>query len=202
MGVLSVAGEGGGRYAEETSIVAAPSEGRWRYRDGRVELRPARAASGRVEAHAVVRLLLCDGARGNGLEVGRVCRIDAALQNVTAGVANLTVSRGGSAPPDYAAARLRFAELLRTRERVVTAADVEAVTRAFEPRIAAVRVEARAEPGPAGVVRVQRVTARLRPGDFADPEAELPRLRALLEEHLQERVALGQTVRVHVEAFR
>lgn len=202
MGVLSVAGERGDRYPEEAAVDAAPGAGRWRYRDGRLELRPARHPTGRGDAFAVARLLLCDGERGNGLEVGRVCRIDADLRNVTAQVANLTVSRGGSAPPAYADARLRFAQLLRTRERVVTAADVEAEARAFEPRIHAVRVEPRAEAGPGGVARVQRVTASVRPSDFADPEAELPRLRALLEEHLQGRMAIGQTVRVQVEGTR
>jgi hypothetical protein len=218
MGVLSVAGERD-RYAEEASVHAAPGEGRWRYRDGRIELCPARSPDGRCDAHAVVRLLLCDGERGNGVEVGKVCRIeaDANLQNENPSVTNLTVSRGGTAPPaavglsasrggadppDFAKAYLRFAELLRTRERVVTAADVEVVARAFEPRIGAVRVEARAEPGPAGVTRVQRVTVRVRPGDFADHEAELPRLGELLKEHLQARVALGQEVRVTVEAVR
>lgn len=202
MGVLSVTGERGDRYAEESKVEAAPGAGRWRFRDGRLVLGPARHPTGRGDAFAVARLLLCDGDRGNGLEVGRVCRIDTDLRNVTAQVANLTVSRGGGAPPAYPDARLRFAQLLRTRERVVTAADVEAEVRVFEPRVHAVQVEARAEAGPAGVRRVQRVTACVRTGDFADPESELPRLRALLEEHLQARVAVGQTVRVRVEAGR
>ncbi|HEX2095268.1 MAG TPA: hypothetical protein VHG28_22925 [Longimicrobiaceae bacterium] len=199
MGVLSVIGERGDRYAEESAVDAPLGAGRWRYRDGRLELRPAWHATRRSDSYAMARLLLCDGAKGNGLEVGAVCRIDAELANVTVQVANLTVSRGGSPPPDYHAARLRFAELLRTRERVVTAADVEIATRAFEPRVARVEVESLAIPDAGGVARVERVTARVRPRDFADPEAELPRLRALLEEHLRSRVALGHEVRVRVE---
>jgi hypothetical protein len=43
------------------------------------------------------------------------------------------------------------------------------------------------------------VTARVRPGDFADPDGELPRLRAVLEEHLQARSALGHVVRVTLQ---
>lgn len=201
MGVLSVTGERGTRYVEEASVNGEPAAGRWRYRDGRLELRPARHATGLADGYAMVRLLLCDGEKANGLEVGAVCRADGEMANVTAQVANLTVSKGGAAPPAYAPARLRFAELLRSRERVVTAADVEAVARAYDPRIAAVDVASRAEAGPGGVERVEEVTARVRAADFADPDGELPRLRASLEAHLAARSVLGHTVRVRVEAL-
>lgn len=211
MGVLSVTGERGTRYVEEASVHGEPAAGRWRYRDGRLELRPARHPTGLVDGYAMVRLLLCDGERANGLEVGAVCRTDGEMANVTAQVANLTVSRGGTAPPAYAPARLRFAELLRSRERVVTAADVEAVARAYEPRIASVDVASRAQAGPAGVERVEEVTAWVRAADFADPggedargedpRGELPRLRASLEAHLSARSVLGHTVRVRVRTL-
>jgi hypothetical protein len=201
MGVLSVTGERGARYVEESSVEGEPGAGRWRYRDGRLELRPARHPTGLVDGYAKVRLLLCDGEKANGLEVGAVCRTDGEMANVTAQVANLTVSKGGAAPPEYAPARLRFAELLRSRERVVTAADVEAVARAFDPRIAAVAVASRAEAGPRGVERVDEVVARVRGADFADADGELPRLRASLEEHLARRSVLGHTVRVRVETL-
>jgi hypothetical protein len=201
MGVLSVSGERGTAYAEESALEGEPGAGRWRYRDGRLELRPARHASGLADGYAAVRLLLCDGERANGLEVGALCRTDGEMANVTAQVANLTVSRGGAAPPAYPPARLRFAELLRSRERVVTAADVEAVARAFDPRIAAVEVASRAEAGPGGVERVEEVTARVRAADFADPAGELPRLRASLEAHLAARAVLGHTLRVRLDAL-
>jgi hypothetical protein len=201
MGVLSVTGERGTRYVEEASVSGEPAAGRWRYRDGRLELRPARHATGLADGYAMVRLLLCDGEKANGLEVGAVCRTDGEMANVTAQVANLTVSRGGTGPPAYVPARLRFAELLRSRERVVTAADVEAVARAYDPRIAAVDVASRAQAGPTGVERVEEVTARVRAADFADPEGELPRLRASLEAHLGARSVLGHTVRVRVETL-
>ncbi|HEX2207624.1 MAG TPA: hypothetical protein VHG93_08060 [Longimicrobium sp.] len=199
MGVLSVTGQRGARYAEESALEGAPEMGRWRYREGHLELRPARHATGLGDDYAMARLLYCDGEKANGMEIGAVCRVDAELANVTLQVANLTVSRGGAAPPPYAPARLRFAELLRTRERVVTAADVEAVARAFDPRIAGVEVESRANAGPEGVTLTEEVTARVRPGDFADPEGELPRLRAALQEHLQRRSVLGHQVRVVIQ---
>ncbi|HEU0051763.1 MAG TPA: hypothetical protein VFQ39_01255, partial [Longimicrobium sp.] len=198
VGVLSVVGERGDRYVEESSTEAALGAGRWRYRDGSFELRPAWHASGHVDHFAVVRLLQSDGVRGNGADVGQARRVPG-LANVTAQVSSLTTSRGGAPPPAYAPARARFAELLRTRDRVVTAADVEVAAQTFEPRVRAVEVENRAEPGAGGVERVVCVTARVRPGDFADAEAEFVRLGALLEEHLRARSVLGQAVRVRVE---
>lgn len=199
VGVLSVVGQRGDRYVEDDAVDAPPGAGRWRYRDRRVEVRAARHPTGQSDYHAVVRMLLSDGARGNDVDVGQVCRINASLANVTAQVTSLAVSREGKPPPAHADTKLRFAELLRTRERVVTAADVELAARAFEPRVAAVEVEGRAEPGPGGVARVVRVTARVHRADFAEPETELPRLCALLEEHLQARAVLGYQVRVSVE---
>lgn len=199
VGVLSVVGQRGDRYAEDSSIDAPAGAGRWRCREGRVEVRPARHLTGQSDYHAVVRMLLSDGAGGNEVDVGQVCRINASLANVTAQVTSLAVSREGKPPPAHADIKLRFAELLRTRERVVTAADMEVTARAFEPRITAVEVHGRTEPGLGGVARVVRVTARVRRSDFADPEAELPRLRALLREHLQARAVLGHQVRVDVE---
>ena len=127
-------------------------------------------------------------------------RIASPLSNVTARVTNLAVSRGGSAPPPYVDARVRFAELLRTRDRVVTIDDVEITARAFEPRIKRVEVSTASELGPQGVRQVDVVDVRVEPGDFADPEAELPRLGSLLELHLQQRVIMGRGVRVSVRS--
>jgi hypothetical protein len=39
---------------------------------------------------------------------------------------------------------------------------------------------------------------RVSPGDFADPESELPRLGTLLQTHLQQRAIMGRGVRVTV----
>ena len=115
-------------------------------------------------------------------------------------MSSLTVTRGGSSPLPYADARLRFAELLRSRERVVTAADVEIASRAYEPRIREVRVASAAQRTERGLELVDAVTAVVAPDDFADPDAELPRLRDLLQRHLQSRCAIGH--RIHVEVAR
>lgn len=202
VGVRSVIGETGTRYVEESDVRSALPHGRFRARGDHFELRPARNDSGRYDAYAVVRLLYTDGERANGLRDGDLRRIDASLANVTAQVTNLTLSRGGNGPPDYPAAKLRFAELLRTRERVVTAADIEVASRVFEPRIVAVRVDSGTEVRDGVPQRVETVTATVRRQDFADPGAELPRLREQLEEDLQSRAVLGQHIRVTLDDGR
>jgi hypothetical protein len=199
MGVLSVTGESGTPYAQETDVEAMPGAGQYRYRAGRLELWPHRKASGRFDAFAMVRLLYCDGATGNGIELGGVRRISSTLANVTASVANLTATAGGSAPPTYPDARVRFAELLRTRERIVTAADIEIVTLAFEPRIQGVEVSSATELTEQGLQLGETVTVSVRPSDFADPETELARLADQLARHLQDRAVIGHHIRVRVE---
>jgi hypothetical protein len=151
----------------------------------------------------MVRLLYTDGARANGLQPGDVAGRGGRTGRVGFGAANLTVTRGGGGPPAYAPAKLRFAELLRTRERVVTPADVDIVARAFEPRVVGVDVATAVELGDDGVPRrVEVVTVRVRHGDFVDPGAEFPALGTALERHLGARVALGTTLRVEVRAER
>jgi hypothetical protein len=198
LGLLSVSGEKGDAYVNDSSIAAPAEAGRYRFRSGQLECRPHRQPTGRFDGYAMARFLFCDGARANGIDVGSVKRIASPLSNVTAKVANLAVSRGGSAPPPYVDARVRFAELLRTRDRVVTIDDVEITARAFEPRIKRVDVSTASELGPHGVRQVDVVDVRVTPADFADPESELPRLGTLLESHLQQRVIMGRGVRVTV----
>ena len=199
MGVLSVTGENGTRYTPDADVSAEPAQGRFRVRGARLECRPSRASSGRLDNYAMVRLLYCDGARANGLEPGDVRRIESKLDNVTAQITNLTVSRGGAAPLVYADARLRFAELLRSRERVVTAGDMEIAARAYEPRIRDVRVTSTAETTKRGIALVNAVTVRVNPVDFADPDAELTRLSDSLQRHLESRCTIGHNIRVRVE---
>ena len=200
MGVVSVIGESGTRYIEESDVSAETPHGRYRARGARLECRPARTAAGRFDSYAMVRLLYCDGERANGLEPGDVRRIETKLDNVTAQVANLTVSRGGSAPLAYADARLRFAELLRSRERLVTAADFEIACRAYEPRITAVSVRSTAETSDRGLELVNSVTVHTARAEYADPDAELVRLRDSLRQHLERRAMIGHRIRVAVDA--
>ncbi len=198
MGVLSVTGEKGTAYAPNAALDVPLGAGRWRYRDRRLDLRPARDATARWDTYAMVRLLYCDGDGANGIDAGEIKRIGSPLANVTAKVANLVPSRAGAAPPEYAPARLRFAELVRTRERVVTAADAEIAVRAFEPRTRGVTVEPLTAVEGGRSRQGQLVTVTVAAGDFADPEAELPRLETQLAQHLQQRAVLGFDISVRV----
>lgn len=204
MGVLSVVGETGAPYLEVSDLEAPAGSGRFRYRgNARFEFVPARQASGRFDSYAMLRLLYCDGDAGNGIGVGEVKQIRTELaKNPILRVANLTPSKGGAAPPAYSDARDRFAELLRTRERVVTAADIEIAARATEPRIGRVDVESASEITDAGLGLVTRVTAVVSPDEFADPEAELERLRTELETYLGERCMIGQRIIVAIRPER
>lgn len=202
MGVLSVVGETGEPYAATGDLEARPGAGRYRYRGrGQFEFAPARQPSGRFDTYAMLRLLYCDGDEGNGIPPGEVKQIRSDLpNNPTARVASLTPSKGGAAPPGYADARDRFAELLRTRDRLVTAADIEIAVRAFEPHLdrARIDIESLSEITDAGLGLVTRVTAHAPRDKFADPEAELERLGVELERYLADRAMIGHRIEVTV----
>ena len=200
MGVLSVTGERGTAYSPDAALDAPLGAGRWRYRERRLDLRPAQDPAGSFDTYAMVRLLYCDGAGANGIDPGGIRQLGSPLSNVTAKVANLVPTRAGAAPPEYAPAKLRFAELVRTRERIVTAADAEIAVRAFEPRVTRVTVTPETSIEGGRSRQGQRVAASVTATDFADPEAELPRLEAQLARHLRERAVLGFDVTVTVTA--
>ena len=200
--VLGVTGEQGVPYvAEEVQASVPLSHGRYRVRGAELEVRAARGPTGRFDRYVQARFAYSDGAGGNGLDVGTEFRPSDELANAEARAGGLVISRGGAAPPRYGGAKVRFAELLRTRERVVTVADVEAAARAFDARVRRTTAETVAEVGDDGVPRaVQRVRAFVRPAEFSDPASELPQLADALERHLQARTTLGSTMRVVVEA--
>lgn len=204
MGVLSVVGESGTPYLEISDLEAPPGTGRYRYRgNARFEFAPAKQASGRFDTYAMFRLLYCDGEAGNAIAPGEVKQIRTELaKNPIAKVASLVPSKGGAAPPAYLDARDRFAELLRTRERVVTAADIEIAVRASEPRVREVTVDGASQITDAGLHLVTHVTVTASPDDFADPEAEFERLTTELERYLTERCMIGHTIQVVVKPAR
>jgi hypothetical protein len=198
IGVLGITGERGAAYAADAALDVPLDGGRWRYRDGRLDLRPAQNATGRFDTYAMVRLLYCDGTTANGIEPGRVNQLGSPLANVTAKVSSLVPSLGGTPPPAYAPAKVRFAELVRTRERVVTAADAEIAVRAFEPRVRTVRVIPITTVLGGHSRQVQSVQATIHAADFADAIAERPRIEAQLATHLRARAVLGFDVMVEV----
>jgi hypothetical protein len=202
MGVLSVVGENGDPYVATGDLEARAGTGRYRYRGrGQFEFAPAKQESGRFETYAMLRVLYCDGDEGNGIAPGEVKQIRTDLpNNPTARVTSLTPSKGGAAPPSYSDARDRFAEMLRTRDRLVTAADIDIAVRAFEPNLdrARIDVESLSEITDSGLGLVTRVTAHAARDKFADPEAELERLGIELEQYLSERAMIGHRIEVTI----
>jgi hypothetical protein len=83
---------------------------------------------------------------------------------------------------------------------VVTAADYEIASRAYEPRITDVHVVSATEMTGQGVELVDAVTVRVSRADFTDPDAELVRLRDLLQRHLESRCVIGHRIVVTVDA--
>jgi hypothetical protein len=195
---LSIKGERGSEYVHESDPTASAQTGRYRLRQGRLELEPARTVRGMPDHYANVRLLLSNGTLANGVGVGAVTTFLRKVTAPTLALSNVTVAAGGTDGESFADARRRFAELLLARERIVTHADLEAVITAFEPKIRAVRCHPALERTPAGLRRVHRVTAVLDRNSFTLPDEEARILQRTLEAHLQERAVLGLDVRVEV----
>ncbi len=199
MGLLSVIGESGTRYVAESDIEAPGDAGRVRLRNDRIEMRPARRVGSRFDGYAKVRVLLCDGSRANAMEPGAIRTIRGKRSNVTVQVSNVTTSRGGAAPPSYSSAKLRFAELLRTRDRVVTIADFEVTARGYDPRIERIAIRSISEVAGGALQAVDLVHAVVPKKHLADPDAERARLEHGLQRHLEARAVIGRRVRVTVE---
>jgi hypothetical protein len=195
---ISIKGERGSAYAHESDPTANAQTGRYRFRQGRLELEPARTVRGIPDRYANVRLLLSNGTLANGVAVGAVTTFLRKVTTPTLAITNVTVAAGGTDGESIEDARRRFAELLLARERVVTHADLEAVIKAFEPKICGVRCQPGLERTPAGLRRVQRVTAVLDRKTFTAPDEEASVLQRILGAHLQERAALGLEVRVEI----
>jgi hypothetical protein len=195
---VSIKGEHGSAYAHESDPTASEQTGRYRFRQGRLELEPARTVRGLPDCYVNVRLLLSNGTLANGVGVGAVTTFLRKATVPTLAISNLTVAAGGTDGESFDDAQRRFAELLLARERIVTHADLEAVIKAFEPKIREVRCQPALERTPAGLRRVQRATAVLDRNTFTSPDEEASILQRTLEAHLQERAVLGLDVRVEI----
>jgi hypothetical protein len=195
---ISITGERGSAYAHESDPTANAQTGRYRLRQGRLELEPARTVRGVADRYANARLLLSNGALANGVGVGAVTTFLRKTEVPTLAFSNLTVAAGGTDGESFEDARRRFAELLLSRERIVTHADLEAVSKAFEPKICEVHCHPALERTRTGLRRVQKVTAVLDRNTFAAPDEEASLLRRTLEAHLQGRAVLGLDVRVEI----
>lgn len=196
---LSIKGERGGEYLHESIPTATEQTGRFRFRRDRLEIEPAQTIRGVADGYANVRLLLSNGALANGVNAGSVSTFTKRIANRELELNNLTVAAGGTDGESFGAATQRFAELLLSRERITTCADLEANVKTFEPKVRRVSSQATLERRPEGLRRVQKVTAKLSRASFMAPDEEARILQHELESHLQERALLGLDIRVAVE---
>jgi hypothetical protein len=196
---LSIKGERGATYLLEGEPSADENAGRYRIRQDKLEIEPARAPRGEADEYANVRLLLCNGSLGNDVAAGGIKAFLNRAAPRTLEIRNVTGSAGGNDGESLGETRRRFTEMLLSRERPVTYPDLEAMARAFEPKIRTVEATPMLERGGDGLRRVQRVTVTLDRDAFALPEVEAEILKRELEANLQERSLLGLQVRVEVK---
>jgi len=197
--MLSVKGERGSKYMLDTEPSADEGAGRYRVRQSRLEIEPARTVRGEADAYVNVRALLSNGELGNDVAAGGIKGFLNRTTPRTLELRNITGAAGGDDGANLMETRRRFTEMLLSRERPVTYPDLEAMTRAFEPKIRAVEAVPRLERGTDGLHRVQMVTITLGREDFVLPEIEAELLKRELEASLQERSLLGLEIRVVVK---
>lgn len=195
---ISITGDRGSEYIDSSEATTDEGAGRYRFRAGCLELEPARTSRGVPDREAHVRLLLTRGADGNKVGVGAINNVLKKPAASAPEITSLTGAAGGTDGETFDDARRRFAELLLTRERVVTHADLETVVRTYEPKARRVECRPTLARTAAGLRRVQRVTVTLERDSFALPEVEAQFLRRELTSRLQARALLGLEVEVEI----
>jgi hypothetical protein len=196
--MLSVKGDRGATYLLDAEPSADEGAGRYHIRQSRLEIEPARDLRGAADAYVNARALLSNGELGNDVPAGGIKGFLNRATPRTLEIRNVTGASGGDDGANLMETRRRFTEMLLSRERPVTYPDLEAMTRAFEPRIRTVEAAPMLERGPDGLHRVQRVTITLDRDAFVLPEVEAEILKRELESSLQERSLLGLEIRVAV----
>ena len=153
--MLSVKGERGAAYLLDTEPSADEDAGRYRIRNSRLEIEPARTPRGEADSYVNVRALLSNGELGNEVGAGGIKGFLNRATPRTLEIRNVTGATGGDDGADLVETRRRFTEMLLSRERPVTYPDLEAMTRAFEPKIRAVEAAPMLEREADGLHRVQ-----------------------------------------------
>jgi hypothetical protein len=195
---LSVLGEQGASYLPEVQPSTDRRVGRYAVRNGRLEFRPALWPDGRAEAYANVRLWITNGSLGNRVGPGRVSGF--LKQPTTTGlrVTGPTAAAGGRDIEEFSGARLRFAEALLSRDRVVTQNDLVHVARAFDARIRQADMTTGVARTREGLKHAVQVRVHVDRADFVDPATELAILTWDLERHLVARFPAGTNLTVAV----
>jgi hypothetical protein len=146
-----------------------------------------------------VRLWLTNGELGNRVGPGDITGFANSATFDDISVNHVTAAAGGTNGEDHPSTQRRFAEALLSRGRIVTRADLEASTLAFDRRILAVEVRSQIERQPEGLRRMERLWVTLDEAGFTQAELELPVLQQGLEAYLRERLVQGILLDVRFE---
>ena len=188
---LSIVGESGEAYVPEYEQGRHAGTGRYRLEQERITLTPGRTKDGRAEAYANVRLWMSEGREGNGTGTARLDSFARPAWNAGLSVGSVTASAGGTDGEALSAARQRFSEVLLSRERLLSRADIEVAVRSFDSRITAVHLTPRAERAArGGLRRTYHLAIHAERDRFVEGEEESRILLAELRRFLQERVPL------------
>jgi hypothetical protein len=196
---IAVIGERGGNYLHVTEPSPDRLAGRFRFRQSRIEFTPARTERGEPESYVNLRLQLTNGELGNKVARDKITILQHRTTSRTLKIENLNAALGGADGEEFQEAKQRFTDLLLSRERPVTYPDLEAMAKAFSPRILSIRARPALERRADGLHRVQRITIGLDRESFALPDEEAKFLREELQEELQRRTLLGLEVTVESE---
>jgi hypothetical protein len=196
--LLSILGEADAKYLSETEPSSDAAAGRYAIRNGRIELTPALRPDGSRQAYANLRLWVTNGALGNAVGPGGLTGF--LKKNPVAGLrmTNPTSAAGGVNQEEFKDAKLRFANALLSRDRIVTGEDLNCIARSFDARI----LEAESLPTlmrtKHGLRRAEHVRIHVNPDDFLDPSNELRVLKDELTRYLRERSLHGTDLQLEV----
>jgi hypothetical protein len=180
---LSVTGESGTDYLPEISPQGNEWSGRYAIRNGRMTLRPARFGEEQADRYANVRVWVTSGTTANAVGPGHVRSfVSGGKGSVEAvRVIHPTAASGGSDSEIASEAQARFTDVLLSRQRLITRADLAAAVRAFDRRILSAEISSELRRTPQGLQRVHVISAAVRSDRFTD----FARESRLLSEELQ-----------------
>jgi hypothetical protein len=196
---LSILGNRGRLYVPAEEPLDDATAGRYTFVHGRLEISPGHSYDGQTDEYVTVRLLVSDGVQGNSVMSGGIQSL--ATRNVRPGIRidNPVQSSGGTDSVPYAEKYEYFADMIRSRERLVTKADIDHFVRCMDRRIGAVRIQPALERQPGGGLRrIHRMTVPLRRQDFAEPDIEEDLLVRKIENELARRAPLDLKFKVEV----
>ena len=194
---LSITGESGKSYLPEFHPSVRPGTGRYRLHQGHLSLFPGKLADGADDTYANVRLWMTAGAAGNQVSVARLRSFGGApVRDIS--VENITAAAGGSDGEVLHAGQRRFSEVMLSRQRLITRADLDVAIRSFDRRITDIGVRPVLGRTARGLRRLHRITVMAQRERFTAPEEEARVLLIDLQRFLAERVPLDIDVSVEL----